>query len=94
MRYRCLPYVMRYQNKNQTPWKESEYRALYVSLARWGNQPNIFKKMSFRQFCEANQALHKTPNTLCSAMASMLDFEEKHPEIAKKYFDLRYESFV
>lgn len=93
MRYQCLPYIMRFQNKNHSPWKESEFRGLYVSLARWCNQPNIFKKMSFRQFCEANQELHKTKGTLCSSMKSMLEFEALHPEIARKYFDIRYESF-
>lgn len=93
MQYKCLPYIMRYQNKNYSPWKESKYRSMYVSLARWGNQPSIFKKMSFRQFCIANQALHKTEGTYCSSYKSMLEFEEEHPEIAKKYFDLRYEEF-
>ena len=93
MKFKCLPYIMRYQNKNETPWKESEFRSLYVSLARWGNQPSIFKKMSFRQFCEANQALHKTEGTYCSAMKSMVDFEERYPEIAKEYFDIRYEDY-
>ena len=93
MRYRCLPYIMRYQDKNFSPWKESKYSALYVTLARWGNQPSIFKKMSFRQFCEANQALHKTKGTLCSAMQAASDFEKEHPEIAKKYFDLRFENY-
>lgn len=90
-RYQCLPYVMRYQNKNEAPWKVSKYRSLYVTIARWANQPSIIKKMSFRQFCEANQALHKTEGTLCSSMKSMLDFEEKYPDIARKYFDMRYE---
>ena len=90
-KYQCLPYIMRYRNKNETPWKESEYRSLYVTIARWANQPSIVKKMSFRQFCEANQDLHKTEGTLCSSMKSMLDFERKYPEIAKKYFDMRYE---
>lgn len=91
MRFKCLPYIMRYQNKNETPWKESKYRSLYVTLARWGNQPSIFKKMSFRQFCEANQALHKTEGTLCSSMKAMSNFESQYPQIAKKYFDLRFE---
>ena len=91
MKYKCLPYIMRYQNKNHSPWKESEYRGIYVALARWGNQPNIFRKMSFRQFCEANQALHKTAGTLCSPMRAISMFEQKHPEIAAKYFDLRYD---
>ena len=60
MQYKCLPYVMRYQDKNETPWKASALKGMYIAMARWGNQPSIFKKMSFRQFCEANQALHKT----------------------------------
>lgn len=93
MRYQCVPYIMRYQNKNETPWKESKYSRLYIALARWCNQPSIFKKMSFRQFCEANQALHKTPNSLCSSMKAMTAFEAENPEIAKRYFDLRYDDF-
>lgn len=93
MHYQCLPYIMRYQDKNYKPWMESCYRGIYVALARWGNQPSIYKKMSFRRFCEENQKLHKTPGTYCSAYAAMLQFEKDHPDIAKKYFDLRYEDF-
>lgn len=62
-------------------------------MARWCNQPRFFKKKSFRQFCEANQAYHKTEGTLCAAMKSMVDFEEEFPEIAKKYFDLRFDQY-
>lgn len=93
MRYQCLPYIMRYQNKNETPWKNSEYRSLYITMARWCNQPRFFKKKSFRQFCEANQSYHKTKGTLCSAMKSLVQLESQYPEIAKKYFDLRFDQF-
>lgn len=93
MRYKCLPYIMRYRNKNDTPWKRSPYKDMYVTLARWCNQPNIFKKMSFRQFCEANQKNHKTKGSLCSAMKACANFEAKFPEIAKLYFDLKYADF-
>ena len=92
MRYKCLPYIMRYQDKNRTPWKESKYKGMYVIMARWGNQPSIFKKMSFRQFCEANQAQHKSDD-LCAPMRYMTSFEEEHPEIAEKYFDLRFADY-
>ena len=88
--YGCLPYIMRYMNKDDTPWKRSKYRSLYVTLARWCNQPSLVKKMTFREFCQANQALHKTPNTYCSSMKSLIEFENEFPEIAKKYFDLRF----
>lgn len=91
MRYQCLPYIMRYQDKNYSPWKESPYRGMYVALARWCNQPSIFKKMSFRQFCQANQLRHKEAGALCSAMRAMTEFETEHPGLAERYFDLRYE---
>lgn len=91
LKYGCLPYIMRYQNKNDTPWKESKYRTLYVAIARWCNQPNLIKKMSFREFCKANQALKKTDG-LCTTMKAMVDFEKEHPEIAKKYFDIKWKN--
>lgn len=31
LKYGCLPYIMRFQNKNETPWKNSIYRRLYVA---------------------------------------------------------------
>lgn len=91
LKYRCTPYIMRFQNKNEAPWKDSKYRSLYVAIARWCNQVNIVKKMSFRQFCEANQKLKKNQTKNCSTMQAMLDFEIENPKIAKRYFDLRME---
>jgi hypothetical protein len=93
MRYQCLPYIMRYQDKNYSPWKESKYKPMYIAMARWGNQPNIYKNMSFREFCEANQALRKDQTTLCSTKKAMVEFEKLHPDIAAKYFDLRYDNY-
>ena len=91
MRYQCLPYIMRYRNKNETPWKNSKYRGMYVTMARWCNQPSFFKKKSFRQYCEANQALVKTEGYICSSMRALLDFENEYPAIAARYFDLRFD---
>ena len=86
MGYGCLPYIMRYES-----YKTSKWRTLYVNLARWCNQPQFFKKKSFRQFCEANQDYHKSKETLCSAMQALKNFEAEFPEIAARYFDLRFE---
>lgn len=86
MKLGCLPYIMRYEK-----YKDSPYQSLYTQLARWCNQPQFFKKKSFRQFCEANQLYHKNEDTRCSAYQSMLDFENEYPNIAVKYFDLRYD---
>lgn len=93
MQYQCLPYIMRYQNKNDTPWKKSKYRGMYITMARWCNQPSFYKKMSFRQYCEANQARVKTKNHICSSMRALLDFEEEYPEVASEYFDLRFDDY-
>ena len=92
MKYRCLPYIMRYQNKNDSPWKLSEFRDMYVQIARWANQPSLFKKKSFRQYCEMNQEETKT-DILCTPMRAMLDFESKHKDIADRYFDIRYADY-
>ena len=79
MKYRCLPYIMRFDN-----YKDSPYRGMYINLARWCNQPNFLKKKSFREFCEANGLNSSTYRYL-------EQFEKKHPQIAKKYFDIRFD---
>ena len=108
MEYGCLPYIMRFEEYNN-----SRFKSLYTQLARWCNQPGFFKKMSFRQYCVRNEEYHQgiqhlTPkgkynkklkiprgmrlkDSYCSCYQTMLDFEAEFPEIAKKYFDLRFE---
>ena len=86
MRYGSLPYIMRYE-----AYKQSAYKNLYIELARWCNQPNFFKKMSFREFCVANQEYKKDKSTPCSAYQAMVDFESRFPNIAKAYFDLKFD---
>lgn len=85
--YRAMPYVMRYKDYEVAP---EPYRAMYVNVARWCNQPQFVKKKSFREFCEANQAAHKTKDSLCSAMKAMTEFEKLHPDIAAAYFDKKF----
>ena len=87
MKYRCHPYIMRYEK-----YKDSKYRGMYIQLARWCNQPQFYKKMSFREFCNANQRYSKGTK-LCSSMKAMIEFEKDRPDIAKKYFDIKYENY-
>lgn len=84
MKYGCLPYIMRYKD-----YEKSKYRGTYINLARWCNQPNFFKKMSYRQYCEANQ--ERTKTKICSAMRYLNEFEKDYPEIAAKYYDMKFE---
>lgn len=90
MRYKCLPYIMRYQNQDGRPWKLSKYKSMYSTMARWCNQPNFFKKMSFRQFCWATNDTLKTDSMYCSAVRALTECESEHPEISR-FFDMRYE---
>jgi hypothetical protein len=51
--------------------------------------------MSFRRFCEYNQEYsdNKGRKGLCSSMRALVDFEKENPGIAKKYFDVEFESW-
>jgi len=69
MRNRCLPYVMRFAR-----YTESPYRGVYVSVARWCNQPSFFKKKSLREFAELNGV-----DSACYRY--LHDFEQRCPEV-------------
>ena len=81
---------MRFQSPDKKPWKSSENSDMYVALARWCNQPNMFKKLSFREFCYKNQEAVRDPYNTCSAMRSLIKFEKEEPEFARQYFDLHF----
>lgn len=78
MKYGCVPYLTRFNR-----YIESPYKGMYINLARWCNQPNFFKKKSFREFCEANGK-----NSACYRY--MEKFEKDYPDISK-YFDMKFE---
>lgn len=85
IKYGCLPYIMRHEYYLNSP-----YKSLFIQIARWCNMPQFLKKKSFREFCQANQDYRKTDG-YCSSMVAMMDFEEKFPKIAEKYFDMRFD---
>lgn len=73
--HRALPYIMRYKDYVHSP-----YRGIYVTLARWCNQPSMAKTKSFREFCQMRK----------DSTRYMEEFEQQHPEIAAEYFDIRF----
>lgn len=91
MKYQVKPFIMIYGSQNGYPIDNSEYRGLYKALSRWCNQPSMFKKKSFREFVEFDNTYFKSD---CASYRSMIQFESKHPNIAKKYFDVKYEEVV
>ena len=79
MKYGCLPYIMRFNR-----YEESPYRGTYINLARWCNQPNFYKKKSYREFCLAN-------GENSSTVKYMNQLEADHPGMIQEYFSLKFE---
>lgn len=84
MRYGCLPYIMRFNR-----YVESPYAGMYITLGRWCNQPSFFKKKSFREFVVADQG-KKAKDV--SSMRYIKQVEAEIHELAKTYFDLKFDS--
>lgn len=75
MKYRCLPYVMRFNR-----YVESPYETLYTQIARWCNQPRFFKKMSLREFAEAHGE-----NSCCYKVVKQFEHEFECGEMFTRY---------
>lgn len=82
MRYGCLPYIMRYNR-----YVESPYAGIYVTIARWCNQPSFFKKKSLREFVLADNTGKKTASASTRYLCKV---EQELPELAQAYFDIKY----
>lgn len=100
MTYGCLPYVMRFKDYELSP-----YRGIYITAASWCNQPSFFRKMSFEEFSKArgmsNENYKKYKMDFDSYLADggkkgscwryYDEFAEKYPEIAEKYFHMKWD---
>ena len=63
-------------------YTESPYRGMYITIARWCNQPSFFKKKSLREFAICNGL-----DSACYRYVA--DFERLFPEVAP-YLDMKY----
>lgn len=82
MKYGCIPYIQRFDG-----YQNSEYRGMYITLARWCNQPSFLKKKSFREYA----IMANGPGG--AAFRYMRDFETAHPDIAARWFDMKWDDF-
>lgn len=73
-RYDALPYLTRFARYTESPW-----RGMYITLARWCNQPGQFRKKTFREFAESE-------GRTGSAYRYTTEFERSYPEFAP-FFD-------
>lgn len=80
MKYNFLPYVMRYEKYNESP-----YRGIYINVAQWCNQPSLFANHTYRELCEKDN-IRKGGKSATKRYNDI--FEKDCPEVAKKYFDL------
>lgn len=85
MKYHCLPYIMRFAK-----YEESPYRGTYINLAAWCNQPSAFKKKSYREFVKYQQSRHPKE---CSETRYLKQIEQDMPDLAEKYFDMKFMDF-
>lgn len=97
MQYGATPYIMRYE-KCYT----SAYHGMYSCLAGWCNQPSIFKKFTFREYCickgmgDRRYSIYKRDATSYlndgwskgAAWRYMEEFEQENSKIATEYFDI------
>lgn len=100
-KYDCLPYLMRFKEYENSP-----YRGIYIALASWCNQPNLFKKMTFGEYCIKRGISEKVyfeykdnPDKYLndgykkgSTWRAYDDFKAKYPEIVEKYFYLNFDT--
>lgn len=94
--YGALPYIMRFE-KCYT----SEFAGVYTTIAAWCNQPSIFHKFSYRDYCrckgmgDKNYAIYhrdfdgymRDIGKKGSAWRYMESLEQTFPDIADQYFD-------
>ena len=81
-RYGALPYIMRFEKYKSAP---EEYRGIYVTLARWVNQPSLFKKMSFVEYVGFDYSHGGKAST-----RYLETFKNKHPDVVEKWFHKRF----
>ena len=100
MNYGCLPYVMRFKDYELSP-----YKGIYIAAAGWCNQPSLFAKFTFEEYCKMQgmsvksrkkygtdfDAYIKEGGKKLSFWEYYEDFANKYPEIANKYFHMRWD---
>ena len=67
-------------------YKESPYSGMYITLARWCNQPSFFKKTSLKEYEE----IDNRKSTSCR----IKQVERDMPDLADAYFSLKFSDYT
>jgi hypothetical protein len=80
MQYGCFGYVMRHED-----YKNHELCNIYVQIARWCNQPQFFRYMSFWEYCYRNQSFWEQ-NTRKLDVPNQISYEEFERRYSEGYY--------
>lgn len=84
MTYGCVGYVMRHED-----YHNYEISNLYIQIARWCNQQQFYKKMSFWEFAYRNQSYWEEHKLLNTDRPKFKTFEEFEEDCANGYYGER-----
>ncbi len=95
MQYGCLGYVMRHEDYERHPLGN-----IYTQIARWCNQPQFYKKMSFEEFVVRNQTYQEEKSgskKMCKTLRTYNEFKNKYSsrwfEI-EPYFKMKFQNII
>lgn len=81
MSYGCVGYVMRHED-----YHKYEISNLYVQIARWCNQQQFYKKMSFWEFVYRNQSYWEEHSRGIINRPHLKSFEEFEKDLRSGYY--------
>ena len=81
MSYGCVGYVMRHED-----YHKYEISNLYVQIARWCNQQQFYKKMSFWEFVYRNQSYWEEHSRGITNRPHLKTFEEFEIDLRSGYY--------
>ena len=82
MQYGCVGYVMRHEDYHNAPVPN-----IYTQIARWCNQQQFYKKMSFWQFCYRNQSYWEEHTLNITDCPKFKTFEKFEQDIKDGYYE-------
>ena len=85
--YRCVPYIMRYYK-----YEESPYRGTYITVARWCNQPSVFKKKTMIEYIALDKSSRK--GNKCASEDYYLQIKRDIPELIDQYYNMKMDKEV
>ena len=82
MHYGCFGYVMRHED-----YHNHDLSNIYVQLARWCNQPQFYRYMSFWEYCYRNQSFWEQKTLKRVNVPNIKSYEEFLEDYNNGYYN-------